>query len=166
MSEHSQQLKALASEGIDGLLADLKDIVKARDLPRVKELAQEIADLEIEALGAEGEDKALLREMAATKLGTMAHVLDIERIVVSREIANVVTNGLKTFLQGFSVVAKELIKVAINTATSGIAGAFAGTAGEKLAASALGTLENAGSDLVGKGLEAASEKLDDAAGSV
>ena len=158
----SEQLKALAEEGVDTFLADLKDLVKDHDLPRVKEFAQEIAELQLEVLQTESaEDKDLLKELMESKLGTMAHVLDIERIVVSREIANMVCNGLKTFLKGFSVVAKELIKVSIRTAVGGVAGSIMGSAGEKLAEKALEAIGGQTDKLIDKGVEKAGESLDD-----
>ena len=151
---YADKLEDIAKEGADIFVQDMKDLVKERDNERLKDLVKECYDIKIDAL-KNPEEAELLAELLDTKLGTLAHVLDSERIVVSREVAASVCRALKSMLNGFAVVGKELIKVSVRVVAGGLAGGILGSAGEKLADKALDVVDN----LVDKTVESASEKL-------
>lgn len=167
MSEHLQKIRSLAVTSLDEWLKDVKDLVQDKDMPLVKELAREIAEIEIEAvLADDSETRALVAELSKTKRGTMLHLLDTQRIVASREMAALIVRSLKTFLTGFSVVTKEVLKAGIRVGVGGPAGALLGSAGEGLVESAIEAIEKASDSAVDKGVEKAKDALDDVADNV
>jgi len=168
MSDQAAQLKALASETTKQFCDDVGSMIEQRDAERLKELVTEITRLKAEKILASDEDEDLIQEIIDTKIGTMAHVLDSERIVISREAAVMVTMALKTCLSGFSIVAKELIKVSIRTAIGGAAGAILGPIGDSLAEKAMDAAGKISDTIVDKatdsGVAEAGDVLDDLAG--
>lgn len=155
-----EQLNAVADEGVSLFLDDMKDIMNTnKKQPLVKQIVRECYDIKIDWLKLDDghADKALLDEILRAKLGSLAHVLDIQRLVVSKQAAEAVVRALKSMLSGFAVVAKALLKTAVSTAVGGVAGGLLGSAGEKLAEKAL----EAGEKLVDNVTEDLVEKLDD-----
>jgi hypothetical protein len=156
VNNYTEELSAIAKEDADLFIEDIKELIQEKDTDRVKALVKECYDLKIEILKCDDqEETALIEEILEAKLGTMAHVLDSERIVVSREAAASLCRALKSVLDGFVVVGRELIKISVRAAVGGVAGGLLGTVGDKLADKASDLVDN----LVDSAADSVIEKL-------
>lgn len=139
------QLKDLAKLAGQNFVFDVIEFVEDGKAPRLEQLAVELSELKIEALSAEDPDTRLLYgEMIEDKLGSMAHVLNSERIVANKRVGAMLTTGLKTMLGGFVTIAEPIIKASISGVVGGVLGGVLGDLGDKL---------------VDKGIDAVIDKL-------
>ena len=134
MSDTSQlvaKLSALAKQSADEFIEGSKAILDPTKTDRARELVKDIAQLQMDKLMADDEDKALYDEMIADKLGSMEHVLVSEAIVASRELAAQLAAGARGLVTGAAVVGKEFVKASL-AGIGGPAGGVAARVGEKV----------------------------------
>lgn len=108
--EAFDRLNVLADSVADEFFEESEEILKNHSKSLVvRRLLREVAQCELDILRAKPQDRDVLTMLRDTKLKTALHVMETERIIASREIAEALKRGFMSFLKGFGVIAKDVL---------------------------------------------------------